>query len=142
MQCGDCRDALNAFVDGELMPEESEEIRRHLPSCDDCAAEHKTLVAVSQRVKAGLVRYPAPDVLKARIRAALAQPSAFEPRSAVEPPRRSRSTSLDAMIAAGLVIALVSGRCVRTPSRGAVSRRRRLANKCSRVTSDRSCQGT
>lgn len=108
MQCGDCRDALNAFVDGELMPEESEEIRRHLPSCDDCAAEHKTLVAVSQRVKAGLVRYPAPDVLKARIRAALAQPSAFEPRSAVEPPRRSRSLPWPAMIAASVIIAVVS----------------------------------
>lgn len=105
MRCEDCREALDACVDGELMPEESEEIRRHLPSCAECAAEHETLMAVSRRVKANLQRFPAPDVLKARIRSALAQPSTFE---AIELPRRSRSLPWPAMIAAGLVIAVLS----------------------------------
>jgi anti-sigma factor (TIGR02949 family) len=99
MQCEDCREALNAYVDGELMPEEAEEVRRHLPSCEECAAEHETLVAVSRRVKSGLERFEAPDVLKARIRSALAQPSAFEP------PRRPRSLPWPTLIAAGVLIA-------------------------------------
>jgi anti-sigma factor RsiW len=102
MKCEDCREALDAYVDGELMLEESENIRRHLPSCDECAAEHEALVAVSRRVKASLQRYPAPDVLKARIRSALAQPSAFEA------PRRSRSLQWPTAVAAGVLIAALS----------------------------------
>jgi anti-sigma factor (TIGR02949 family) len=102
MQCDECRDALNAYVDGELMPEEAEEVRRHLPACEECAAQHDTLVAVSRRVKAGLQRHQAPDVLKARIRNALAHPSEFEA------PRRQRSVPWPTLIAAGLVLAVVS----------------------------------
>ena len=105
MRCEDCREALNAYVDGELMLEESDEIRRHLPMCDECAAEHETLVGVSQRVKANLQHFQAPDVLKARIRSALAQPNVFEP------PRESRSVHSvrwPTAIAAGLIIAAIS----------------------------------
>jgi len=102
MRCEDCREALNAYVDGELMPEESDAIRSHLPSCDECAAEHELLLAVSHRLKAGLQHRAAPDVLKARIRNALAQPSAFEP------PRRSRSLPWQTLIAAGVLVAVLS----------------------------------
>src|SRR4051812_503538 len=102
MRCDDCREALNAYVDGELMPEESDAIRAHLPSCGECSAEHETLVTVSQQVKAGLERYAAPDVLKARIRSALAQPNVFEPI------RSSRQLPWRSLIAAGVLVAALS----------------------------------
>jgi anti-sigma factor (TIGR02949 family) len=103
MRCDDCRDTLSAYVDGELMPEEVKSIRDHIASCSECATEHETLTALSRRLKEGLERRRAPDVLKARIRSALAEPDAFEP---VARPRRLPWARL---IAAGLVLAVVSG---------------------------------
>jgi anti-sigma factor RsiW len=102
MRCEDCREALNAYVDDELMTGESDAIRRHLLSCDECRAEHETLRSVSQRVKLGLERFAAPDLLKARIRSTLAQPNAFEA------PRRSRAVRWPIAIAAGLLMAALS----------------------------------
>src|SRR5262245_46023849 len=103
MRCDDCRDALSSYVDGELMPEEAKSIRDHIASCSECATEHETLTALSRRLKEGLERRRAPDVLKARIRSAVAQPDAFEP---VARPHRLRRQVL---IAAGLVVSVVSG---------------------------------
>jgi len=102
MRCADCRDAVNAFVDGELLAEEQRDVREHLATCADCRREHEVLVATSRTLKEGLVRHRAPDVLKARIRSALAQPDAFAP--AASPPRRSWMR----LVAAGIVIAAAS----------------------------------
>jgi anti-sigma factor RsiW len=102
MRCDDYRDALGAYVDGELMPEEAESIREHRAACAPCAAEHDELVALSQRLKDGLERRRAPDVLRARIRSAIVQPDAFEPAGQ---PRRLPWAGL---IAAGLLVAAVS----------------------------------
>lgn len=102
MTCTECLELVGAHVDGELMPEESDAIRAHLASCTQCAAEHDALVALSSRLKAGLERSPAPDMLKARIRSALAQPDAF---SAPRPVRRRPWTGL---IVAGLIVAIMS----------------------------------
>jgi anti-sigma factor RsiW len=102
MRCADCRDAVNAFVDGELLAEEQRDVREHLATCADCRREHEVLVATSRTLKEGLVRHRAPDVLKARIRSALAQPDAFAP--AASPPRRSWLR----LVAAGIVIAAAS----------------------------------
>ena len=103
MTCADCRDALNAYVDGELMPDEAQEVRDHLSTCGECAAEHEVLMTISRRLKAGLERPRAPDILRARIRSALGQPDAF----GVEAPRRAR-LQWPALIAAGLIVAAVS----------------------------------
>ena len=86
MRCAECRDAIQAFVDDELLPEEQRDVREHLASCADCRREHDVVVATTRTLKEGLVRHRAPDVLKARIRGALARPDALEP---VLPPRRS-----------------------------------------------------
>jgi anti-sigma factor RsiW len=102
MRCDDSRDALSAYVDGELLPEEAEVIRLHLASCRDCASEHESVVALSRRLKSDLPRLRAPDVLKARIRSALAQTDAVEPAGRV---RRVRWAGL---IAAGVVVAALS----------------------------------
>lgn len=102
MTCDDCREALGAYVDGELMPAEAEMIRVHLASCRECAAEHETLLAISHRVRAGLERRLAPETLKARIRSALASSVGLVPTSA------PRSLPWAGLIAAGLVVAIVS----------------------------------
>src|SRR5690349_24023288 len=99
MRCADCSDAVNAFVDGELLADEQRDVREHLATCADCRREHEILVATTRTLKEGLVRHRAPDVLKARIRNALVQPDAFAPAS--DPPRRSWMR----LVAAGVLIA-------------------------------------
>jgi len=78
MRCADCLDAINAYLDDELTPDEHREMEEHLTSCADCRREHEVLATTSRTLKEGLVRHRAPDVLKARIRSALAQPDAFD----------------------------------------------------------------
>src|SRR3954462_3022973 len=102
MRCADCRDATNAYVDGELLADEQREVREHLAICADCRREHEIVLATSRTLEEGLLRHRAPDVLKARIRSALAQADGFEP--AADPPRRSWMT----LVAAGLLIAAAS----------------------------------
>lgn len=105
MGCVECRDLLSALVDDELPQDERAEVRAHLANCADCAREHDILAATSRRIREGVVRHQAPDVLKARIRSMLSQPDAFAPVAEAPPAGRSRWTML---AAAGLVIAVAS----------------------------------
>ena len=89
MKCAECRELLSGQVDNELMENESQDIQAHLAECAECAREHDALAATSQLLKQSLVRHSAPDVLKARIRSALAQPDVFEP-PAVQRPKHSQ----------------------------------------------------
>jgi len=75
MRCTDCRDLLDRHQDGELSPKEVTELHQHLDGCPECARARDAIAATSHLLKEGLVRYPAPDVLKARIRSALSQES-------------------------------------------------------------------
>jgi anti-sigma factor RsiW len=102
MRCADCREAINAYVDGELLADEQRDVHEHLASCVECRSEHDVIAATSRTLKEGLVRHAAPDVLKARIRSALAQPDAFE--RPVAPPRRAWPR----LLVAGVVIAAAS----------------------------------
>lgn len=72
MTCADCLESLGSFVDGELPADHALLMAEHLEGCADCAAAHRQLVETSSLLKAGLVRYQTPDVLRARIRANLA----------------------------------------------------------------------
>jgi len=103
MKCAECRELLSGHVDNELMADESQDVRAHLAECAECTREHEALAATSQLLKQGLVRHSAPDVLKARIRSALAQPHAFEP-PVVQRPGRSQWIRLAAACAAVAVI--------------------------------------
>ncbi|HSQ30693.1 MAG TPA: anti-sigma factor [Gemmatimonadaceae bacterium] len=105
MHCADYRELLSALVDDELMADEVADVRQHLAGCADCARDYDALEEVSRRLKEGVVRHSAPDVLKARIRSALAQPDAFSPAPAPRNTGRLRWTTL---AAAGLVIAAAS----------------------------------
>jgi len=107
MTCSDCLQNLGAFIDGELPAEEAAEMEEHLKTCADCNAARRRLVGTSSRVKAGLMRYEAPDVLKARIRASLAETSrdAVDQRALVP---LSRGRIWPSMVAAAAVVAIVS----------------------------------
>src|SRR4051812_14274605 len=103
MKCEECRDALDALVDGELLPHEAERIRNHLAGCGACAAEHQMLTRLSDFVQREAPRPRAPDVLKARIRSELARPGS------VDHAAPASSTTKWRLVAAGAVIALLSG---------------------------------
>jgi anti-sigma factor RsiW len=107
MTCKECLDSLNAYVDGELAADEAAAVRDHLATCDDCAAQHTRLVEGTMRLKGALMRYEAPDVLKARIRASLTRP---EPEVVAAQPRSSflRAVRWPTAIAAAAVVAVLS----------------------------------
>src|SRR2546423_608934 len=102
MRCAECRDRLDAYLDAELTAGETEMMRAHVEECPDCAREYAVLAATSRQLKEGLVHYSAPDVLKARIRSALADSGAARGGTA---PSWARWTQL---AAAAVVIAVAS----------------------------------
>jgi anti-sigma factor RsiW len=101
MDCRQCLDALQARLDGELSPDEARDVDRHLATCAACAREYATLTETHRMVSENLMRYAAPDVLKARIRGAVTDASAPRPVVRATPPWWRQ-------IAAGLVIAVAS----------------------------------
>ncbi len=113
MTCAQCRELLDAYVDGELPIEEMAAVREHIVSCAECANEHASLVATSRRIGETLVKYQAPDVLKARIRVALAQPGPLAPdapSAKTTPARRLALGGIGVAIASSiLTFALVRG---------------------------------
>ena len=103
MLCDACRDALEARLDGELTAEEAREIDRHLAMCPACAGQFATLGETRRLVSENAMRYTAPDVLKARIRGAVA-------RSASPPVATGAGNKFRwwREVAAGVAIAIVS----------------------------------
>lgn len=73
MTCEECLESVGPYVDGELSVDEAARVEEHLRSCAECAAAHRRLVDTSSQLRSALMRYEAPDVLKARIRASLAE---------------------------------------------------------------------
>jgi anti-sigma factor RsiW len=107
MTCANCLEMLGSYIDGELSADESAQVREHLQSCADCAREHRKLLDTSSLVRGRLMRYEAPDVLKARIRAGLiGSPREVEHRAANLPSRQRRDWVRG--FAAAAVVAMVS----------------------------------
>jgi anti-sigma factor RsiW len=77
-------------------------VKAHVAQCPDCAQAYDALVRTSHLLQAGLVHYPAPDVLKARIHAALAE------EAGVRSPAAPSQTRWLRLAAAGLIIAVAS----------------------------------
>jgi anti-sigma factor RsiW len=88
MTCENCLEMLTPFVDGELPADEAAEVDQHLKTCVDCEREHRRVIDTSSLIKASLMRYAAPDVLRARLRASLAEPAVNSSAQLVRPVRR------------------------------------------------------
>lgn len=112
MQCETCTDRLEAYHDGELSSDDAATMRAHLASCAECSATYSQLVGLSQRLKADLVTFPVPDVLRARIHSELLVEAEQAPRA------RARARSWPALAAAGLLIAVVSSTATWATLRG------------------------
>lgn len=114
-QCQPIRRALSAYVDGELPPTEATAIADHLASCAQCSAEYQTMLETVALVRGELDRYRAPDVLRARIRAAVAATPAELDGTATHSTggaRRTRSWARPALFAAAIVFAAALGTSV------------------------------
>ena len=108
------REALSAYVDGELPPDDAAAIGDHLTACAHCSAEYQTMLETVALTRSQLGRFTAPDVLRARIRAAIATtPTEQEPAPANGAPRanaqRSNRWARRTLLAAGLVVAAALG---------------------------------
>lgn len=101
MRCSSRDVPLDMYLDGELSADEADAMRMHLASCRECALEHERRLALSNMLRRGLVRRRAPDVLVARIRSQVAREES--------PNRRPQGRTRARFLAAGLLIAAVSG---------------------------------
>ena len=87
MRCRKVSNQLSAFLDGELPPEETERIQKHLDSCPKCSKEREALERTIRSVQ-GLPLVTAPADLRERILADLeAEPKPGEARHAGAEPR-------------------------------------------------------
>lgn len=118
MRCAECTELLSAYMDDELMRDEQQAVREHLATCADCAREEQALALTSRRIKESFMRHSTPDVLKARIRNALAQDDAF---TLPAPPVRVRPR-WPALAAAGLILAIASSALTATLMRQSAAR--------------------
>lgn len=112
--CQSTRAALSAYVDGELPPDDAAAIADHLTTCAHCSANYHTVLDTIALTRSQLERFTAPDVLRARIRAAIATtPSEHEPASANGAARGNAQHqnwwARSALIAAGLLFAAALG---------------------------------
>ena len=62
---------LDAYLDGELAAADAAELEAHLRACPECSRLERRRRAVSAAVREHVLRFPAPDTLRARVRAAL-----------------------------------------------------------------------
>ena len=104
MRCAECRELIDAYVDHELPPDDERDLRAHVEGCADCSRELQIVTDISRTAREGLVRHQAPDVLKARIRAAVSSADG----AALTDAARPRGRPFLRLAAAGVVIAAAS----------------------------------
>lgn len=102
---------LNAYVDSELAADTSATISAHLATCARCSLEYQALLATVAVLRSSLVRHTAPDVLRARVRGAIAaQPlSDTATTTSFEPPPAMRRLPRWTLVAAAAVVCLALG---------------------------------
>jgi anti-sigma factor RsiW len=113
MTCEQSRANIDALIDGELSDADAVATREHLATCDDCAARHRRHLETVRLAKDQLMRYSAPDVLKARIRASLTAEAPVKrtesPAGAGRPSWWRRRSMPGWGVAAAIVVAALAG---------------------------------
>jgi anti-sigma factor RsiW len=90
---------LDAYLDGELAAPDAAELEAHLRTCPDCSRLERRRRALSAAVREHVLRFPAPDTLRARVRTAL--------RADVNGTARRRSYWPGLAVAASLAVVAV-----------------------------------
>lgn len=72
MECGEVRDLLASFEDGELIVEERAAVAAHLEGCERCRAAHAELRTLSRRIR-GAGTFAMPPGLEQKVSAAIAE---------------------------------------------------------------------
>lgn len=120
-------EALSAYIDGELTPDRAREIAEHLTACGPCSAEYEALLATVAALRANLQHYEAPDVLRARVRTAIAATPSLSESDAVSAPnprpRRGRWRWPAGLAAALLVSAALGSGVTMLAARGTTATR-------------------
>ena len=106
MNCTISRERLDAYWDRELDGGATEQLRGHLDRCTDCASRLAEVARLSTVLQDTLVKYSAPDTLRARVRSALGAAATPSAESAARPRRRWEWIRLAAAV---VVTALVTG---------------------------------
>jgi mycothiol system anti-sigma-R factor len=107
MTCDRVHESLSAYVDDELPMREAMELSAHLTECAQCSAAYDAMLALRKQIQEQLVTYRAPDELRARVRASLAD----APRPSVRPTRALwRAAAAILLIVGGASAVLVGER--------------------------------
>ena len=94
---------LDAYLDGELAAPDAAELEQHLHACPDCSRLERRRRALSAALRDELPRFPAPDTLRAGVRAGA--------RAEVGPTARRRAPVWSALaVAASLVVVALGSR--------------------------------
>jgi hypothetical protein len=80
MECHDVQKTLQAFLDGEVTPDEGEKISAHLDSCAECRAEFEKLRTLDRMVAENQGLDPGPEIWE-RMRANVRKEISKQPRS-------------------------------------------------------------
>lgn len=100
--------SLSAYVDGELTPTNATAVADHLSGCAQCSTKYSDLLTTVEATREALGRYTAPDVLRARIRVAIAAETP-EPVTGAPAARQSRRWLRGAGLAAAVVVCVALG---------------------------------
>jgi anti-sigma factor RsiW len=119
MTTGHVREDLSAYVDGELPPDRAMEIADHLTSCAECASDYAAMLATVRTVREEMVQLRAPDVLRARVRAALRDEPQEKVRRVAVAPKRGWRVPWNVVAAALVLVVASSGITFVATQRGA-----------------------
>ncbi len=91
MNCAECEVLLHALIDNELDAGHARDVEAHIASCSACAEKLQAFRALRSAMAQAKLKEAAPAALRARIEAALPQPSAqiIAPRQFSQPSRRN-----------------------------------------------------
>jgi len=109
MNCAQVRELLNGYVDGELPPAQAIEVADHLASCEECSGIYERLLATVRTLRDGLAKYRAPDLLRARVRAALREEQRPTVGTTKPKARRDVRTPWRTLAAAAILVVASSG---------------------------------
>jgi anti-sigma factor RsiW len=79
MNCKQLETLVAAYADGELDALRTYPMKQHLHGCNGCAAKHRSILALRERIRAEVPKFVASPALHARVRAAVGAVSAYAP---------------------------------------------------------------